>query len=290
MSFFDVDIQKSTNEIMNEEINFQIIESDDESNDFLAFYYPLLNKNIYFKEEEYKKEGKEELSCKDAKNSKIKFVVKENYEPKIQLTKNKRKRGRPKKGTILVKNKNKRIHDNNQSDNLLRKIQVHYLSFIVSYLNDILKSLNYEYRFNKLDYKFKKNINKKFVESLKKKTIGDIISNKISKKYIHQKEDSNKLLKEDLEENDVFNNIFNLNYLELMKIYLKSNRIVNLKEYGIDKTIVLTNKVEMFNDLLKKLKNDEKHKGKIKESILQNFKPESIFSIIYKDNNELKSH
>jgi hypothetical protein len=150
--------------------------------------------------------------------------------------------------------------------------------------------LNYEYRFNKLDYKFKKNINKKFVESLKKKTIGDIISNKISKKYIHQKEDSNKLLKEELEENDVFNNIFKLNYLELMKIYSKSNRIVNLKEYGIDKTIVLTNKVEMFNDLLIKLKNDEKHKGKIKESILQNFKPESIFSIIYKDNNELKSH
>jgi hypothetical protein len=290
MSFFDIDIQKSTNEIMNVENNFQIIESDDESDDFLAFYYPLLNKNIYFKEEEYKKEGKEELSGKDAKNSKIKFNVKENNEPKIQLTKNKRKRGRPKKGTILVKNKNKRIHDNNQSDNLLRKIQVHYLSFIVSYLNDILKSLNYEYRFNKLDYKFKKNINKKFVESLKKKTIGDIISNKISKKYIHQKEDSNKLLKEELEENDVFNNIFKLNYLELMKIYSKSNRIVNLKEYGIDKTIVLTNKVEMFNDLLIKLKNDEKHKGKIKESILQNFKPESIFSIIYKDNNELKSH
>jgi hypothetical protein len=155
MSHFDKDIQISTNEMSIEQITFHQNESDDESDDFLAFYYPLLNKNIYFKEEEYKKEGKEELSGKDAKNSKIKFNVKENNEPKIQLTKNKRKRGRPKKGTILVKNNYKRIHDNNQSDNLLRKIQVHYLSFIVSYLNDILKSLNYECRFHQLDYKFK---------------------------------------------------------------------------------------------------------------------------------------
>ena len=290
MSFFDIDIQKSTNEIMNEDNNFQIIESNEESDEFLAYYYSLLNKSIYFKEEEKKKQTKEEVSGKDAKNPKIKFVVKENNEPKFKLTKNKRKRGRFKKGTILVKKNNKRIHDRNQSDNLLRKIQVHYLSFIILFLNDILKSLNYEYRFNKLDYKFKKNIKKEYIESLKKKTVGEIICNKISKKYTHQEEDSNKLLKEKLKEINVFKNIFDLNYLVLMKIYFKSNRIVNLKEYGIDKTIVLTNKVKMFNDLLTKLENDEKQKGKIKESILQNFKAESIFSIIYKDNNELNYH
>jgi hypothetical protein len=293
MNFLDIDTKNSTNEIMNEETNFNLFESDDESDNYLIFYNSLLNNRIIFKEEEKQKGGKEKInnSDKDEKNSKVKFVVvNEKNEQIIQLTKNKRKRGRPKKGTILVKNNYKRIHDNNQSDNLLRKIQVHYLSFIVLYLNDILKSLNYECRFHQLDYTIKKNIKKEFIESLKKKTIGEIICNKISEKYTHEKVDSNQSLKKKLEENIVFKNILNQKYLKLMKIYFKSNAILNLKEYGIDKPIVLTNKVKMFNDLLTKIKNDEKHKGKIKESILQNFKSESIFSIKYKDYNELKSH
>ena len=85
-----------------------IFESDDESDNYLTFYNSLLNNKIIFKEEEKQKEGKEKLnnSDKDEKNSKIKFViVNEENEQIIQLTKNKRKRGRLKKGTILAKNK-----------------------------------------------------------------------------------------------------------------------------------------------------------------------------------------
>ena len=292
MSHFDKDIQISTNEMTNEQITFHQNESDDESDDFLSFYNSLLNKNIFFNKEERQKEEKKQLyiSSKNARNPKRMFVVKKKNEPNNQLTKNKRKIGRPKKGTILVKNDNRRIHDNNQSDNLLRKIQVHFLSFLVSYLNDILKSLNYVYRFHKLDYSFKKNIKKEFIESLKKKTIGEIICNKISKKYVHLNENSNKLLIKKLEEKNVFKNILNQNYLKLMKFYFKSNATINLKQYGIDKIIVLSNKVKMFKDLLTKLENDENHKGRIKERILQNFKEESIFSIKYKVNNEVKSN
>ena len=66
----------------------------------------------------------------------------------------KKKRGREIKG-----NKNKlKYHDKNSSDNLLRKIQVHYISFIISFINEILKNLDYNKRFFKLDYKFKFNI------------------------------------------------------------------------------------------------------------------------------------
>ena len=43
--------------------------------------------------------------------------------------------------------KNLIFHDRNRTDNLLRKIQVHYLSFIVSYVNDILKNLNIKKNF-----------------------------------------------------------------------------------------------------------------------------------------------
>ena len=82
------------------------------------------------------------------------------------------------------KENKKKTHDKNTSDNLLRKVQVHYLSFIVNYLNDILKNLKYKQKFFNLDYDFKSNINKEYVENLKTKTIGEIISNKISYNFI----------------------------------------------------------------------------------------------------------
>ena len=103
-----------------------------------------------------------------------------------------------KRGRVKVINPKKqlnlnRIHDKNTIDNVLRKIQVNYISFIVSYINDILKNLNYKERFYKIDYSFKQNINKQFVESLKTKNIGEIICNKISNKY-KKDENTNKYI------------------------------------------------------------------------------------------------
>ena len=46
---------------------------------------------------------------------------------------------------------NKKIHDKYVVDNLLRKIQVHFLSFIISFLNDILKHLNYKQKQSMLE-------------------------------------------------------------------------------------------------------------------------------------------
>ena len=82
------------------------------------------------------------------------------------------------------KKEGKKIHDKNTIDNLLRKVQVHYLSFIIKFLNTILLILNKKnIRFKKLDYKFKQNVRKDFVDILKKSNIGEIISSKISGKY-----------------------------------------------------------------------------------------------------------
>ena len=54
-------------------------------------------------------------------------------------------------------------------DNLLRKVQVHYLSFIIKFLNTILLILNKKnIKFKKLDYKIKQNVKKDFVDNLKK--------------------------------------------------------------------------------------------------------------------------
>ena len=191
---------------------------------------------------------------------------------------NGKKRGREKKNYVK-----KKIHDKFTPDNVLRKIQVHYLSFITSFLNIILKHLNYEQQFLKLDYDFKKNVNTKFVESLKSKSIREIICNKVSSKYrIHDK-NPNKNICEILEKDEVLNKILSENYLALFqKIYYKSNQKINLKEYGLNKDIILSNEVKMFKDLLKcneALDENNKFQKYINECAVQNSMPTSIFSI-----------
>ena len=188
----------------------------------------------------------------------------------------KRKRGR----TKSLMNNNKFIHDKNSSDNLKRKIHVHFLSFIVSYLNEILKNLNYKQRFLQLDYRFKRIINNKYFKSIKKQPIGNIIRNRISYKY-KQNEYYNEIIYEQIKENEILNKILSQSYLNLFKnIYYKSNNIISLKEYGLNKNIFLSTKVKMYKDLLyniKDLDNNKQHIKKINECIGLYFLPELIF-------------
>jgi len=209
----------------------------------------------------------------DKIQEKILYFTDDSEDTKKEKTKKLLKRGKKRKDN----EKNLTFHDKNSSDNLLRKIQVHYLSFIISYSNDILKSLNYKKKFLKLNYKFKSNINKNFVDSLKKKNIGDIISTEISVKYKNKDKNINKELYEKIKDNDVLNKIFEDNYLKLFRqVYYKSRKKINLKEYGMNKDIILSKNVKMVDDLLKNI-NDLDENKKIKESIIKNFLPDSIF-------------
>ena len=169
---------------------------------------------------------------------------------------NKKRRGRVKRERYqdeLNENEDNdyiRIHDKNTADNLLRKIQVDYLNFIVQFLNEILAFLNFRERFLKLSYEFKSNIKKEFVKSLKTKTIGDIICTQISNKY---KKDHyyNRYIYEQTKWNKVLNKIYSQNYLLFFrKIYFKSERKINLKEFGLNKEIILSHKAKMYKDLV----------------------------------------
>ena len=79
----------------------------------------------------------------------------------------------------------KRVHDASDYDNILRKIQVHYLTFIISFINDLIDAFipNYkESKFKNLRYDLKKTVNHSYVESLKNKTIGEILQFRASPK------------------------------------------------------------------------------------------------------------
>lgn len=184
------------------------------------------------------------------------------------LTGKKRRKGN--KDDLNKKSKNP--HDKYSSDNLLRKIQVHYLSFIISFLNDILKHSNYRHEFLNLDYEFKKKVKKEFVESLKSKSIGEIICNKVSDKYRKYDENTNADIYKILQNDEVLNKILSENYTQLFrKIYFYSNRMVNLKEYGINKDIILSKKVKMFQDLFKRFDEDKEYQKKLNECANKNF-------------------
>ena len=179
-----------------------------------------------------------------------------------------------------------RVHDNNSYDNLLRKIQNHFMNFIVSFLNEYLKENNIDKNFCKLDYNFKKQVNKKFVNDLKTKSLRDIIINNISIKYSKHENDANKNYLEDIENNEIYKKeitelkkILSINYMDFFrKVYYKSERYVNLKEFGISKIITLSNKVEMFNDLLNQNKYlGEQHVKNIHKCALKSYFPGYLF-------------
>ena len=206
----------------------------------------------------------ESISEKEIEEDEIIPKSKTNY---FEVKKAINKRGRKKiKNNIDGKGK---THDKNAADNLLRKVQVHYLTFIISFINEILQKLGINQQFSNLNYKFKRNVNKQFVESLKAKNIGQIICNEISPKY-KEKED-NALIFEKIED-EVLKKILSENYLTLFrKIYYNKSNSINLREYGLDKTIILSKKVKMFNDLKKRIDSKNGYKININQFIKKHF-------------------
>ena len=100
-----------------------------------------------------------------------------------------KKRGRK----PLNERKIKKPHDRHKNDNRVRKIQVHYFNFSISFLNQVMNYLGLKYSFLDVDYKYKKKIKKEYREKLESKTIKDILlETPISKKYKNFKRNHNK--------------------------------------------------------------------------------------------------
>ena len=188
-------------------------------------YVPIFERKIECKKINTEKEDNNtyrylEITESNIPQKKDLFIIKKTH------------RGREKK---INENKNDKIHDKFTIDNRLRKVQVHYLSFIIQFLNEIIENLglnktinknkNFGTKFLNINYEFKRNIKKSFVNSLKKKNIGDILRTKISKKYKNIDENYNKNLYEIYNKDKVLNKIFSEKYLKIMKIYLESNKV-----------------------------------------------------------------
>ena len=183
--------------------------------------------------------------------------IKENSSRKESFI-NLRRRKRPKKE--LKKEENKKIHTYKDDDNILRKIQVHFLSFIINCTNEVVKSLclcnglidnsGIPY-FVHLDYELKKVVNHRYVEDLKKKTIGDIVQFKATSKAKKLKDKNINIKTYDYIKDIIpsINNFFQKSYLSIFKdYYFPGKKCIDIN----GQIIPLSNKTQTFKDLIKK--------------------------------------
>ena len=198
------------------------------------------------KEEEKGEEKEEEKEEKQNKKLNKKFITI-------------RKRGRGAKPDNLLKKK--RIHDKFSDDNKIRKINVHFYSFLLNFINTILEYTEINQEFKSIDYKYKNILNKNNFSSLKHSNICDVLSLDISPKFKTMPNETNKNVCEQSVKNPVIKNLLNEKYFNLFKdIYYINKRNINMEKYGLKQIIHLPIKIKMFYEFIEKnrKKYDEK--------------------------------
>ena len=153
---------------------------------------------------------------------------------------------------ILIKKK----HTASDDDNVLRKIQVNFISFIINFSNDVISyfvdDIDNKLQFQNIDYEIKKIVNVTFVKNLKSQPIKEILKYKISPKIKKKQEDENeKILDIISKEYPSVNEFFEKKYLDLFKeYYCNENNIFKVN----GKIIPLSNKTKKktYSFLIKK--------------------------------------
>ena len=191
----------------------------------------------------------------------------------------KKKVGRkPMKNKQEGQKENKNIHTKDYKDNITRKIQVHFLNFLILFINEILINYGFEKKFLKIDYKNKKNVNKKSIENLKKKEIGQILCQDITTKYrklYKIDKEINKKLYLEVIKYDSIKKILSETYINIFRnIYYVNKREIN----DYDLNIKLSNNVKTYKDLLEENKEDSEYIEKMNKVVEEYYLPKKIFS------------
>ena len=154
-----------------------------------------------------------------------------------------------KRGRKINKESKKATHSALFKDNITRKIQVHFLSFLVSLINDIISTFPLkDISLKDLAYNMKEKISKVYFEKLKKSSIKELIENiNISSKFKNYKENINREVIKTLIEYDFdyFSKLFEKDYLFFFRLYYNDEKPLNkLSLFG--KTIKFSKKTEPF--------------------------------------------
>lgn len=150
--------------------------------------------------------------------------------------------------------KKKKFHLKSDFDNVLTKIQIHFLNFLINISNDVLKATltKNNLHFKHINYKFKKQITYEHIKYLKTVPIKVLLEKDISSKYRKYSKDFNsKILQQVIPSSKWLEEFFNMKYLSLFRIYY--NNCKPLKQINFNgKNINLSLNTKSFFNLLKK--------------------------------------
>ena len=161
-----------------------------------------------------------------------------------------------KRGRYCYKENKHGVHGSDSFDNIERKIQVHFLTFLINFCNDALKT-EYEhskYTFKQINYRDKARIIISYIQQLKYSNIKDILNLEISNKYKNYQRNANKDLLNKVESSDWLDKLFQMNWIELFNYYYNNEKPLN-KIIFENKEIFLSYETKSFYFLLKKYKN-----------------------------------
>ena len=164
----------------------------------------------------------------------------------------------PKRGRKGTGKGNRKMHGREAKDNIIIKIHINFLSFIINLNNDCINSLlkHKKIKFLKLDHsQIRKGFNQKILSEIKYLTIYELLSKmNISPKYTKSKIDSNKNNLEKLNEYSWFRNFIGQKYIELFKQYYNNKQ--PLKQIIIDnENVIVLKTAKSFYYLLNKKEN-----------------------------------
>ena len=254
---------------LNESNEFHYFSNNNEldSEKFNNFFYKdtldncSYNRIVFDEKEIFKSENIESNNDKSSSKKEQFKIPKDEY---FHILSSK-KRGRKSNVKVI------KIHSKLASDNILRKIQVHYLNFIVLFTNLILKLLGFDIKLLHLSYTIKQNINKRHIENLKNCTLREILSNDISSKYTKKSKSENSIILANFIKCPILEKILSEKYTYLSDIYLNNQRIINLDRFGLDKKFELPIYIELFDDLLNRYKENNEYIKRLKECIVKYF-------------------
>jgi len=168
----------------------------------------------------------------------------------------KNKRGR--KNKLKTTKKSRKTHSNKSFDNLLRKIQVHFLTFLIGFVNDILKkdhNYSHKFSFKQIKTEIKNNVKYENISKLKEMTVGDILQKDISKKYKRYNKCYNREIFEKIQrKSNWFDELFKMKYLELFNYYYNEGFPKKIFFYKKSE-IILSPKTKSFYYLIEEYKD-----------------------------------
>ena len=164
---------------------------------------------------------------------------------------------RKKRGRHRLKNSSKSVHSSKDFDNLHRKIKVHFMTFLIDFLNDaLLAEYGFpSFTFKQKNYKSKNKVNFEETYKMKHNSIKEMLNLEISGKFSTYDKSVNKELLSNIK-SSWLDKLFQMKCLELFNLYYNNGEPLR-KIVFENKEIIISKKTKSFYYLLEKYKDSK---------------------------------